>query len=219
MRTFLVALVLGVSLAMAGSASADPVSAGDIVQLRLTANDGSTLVRFSDGGPFRLDLPGTSNDFLTFCLEVDEYFTPGENLRVGSVSNQALNGGINTDAGDVISGTTAFLYSRFRAGDASYSNGVYLQEAIWYLENERSTVSAPVLSLINQAQTDMASVNWGANYLGDVRVLNLYRGANYTTYAQDMLTISSVPEPGTLLMMSVGGLIAVRARRKRTAAV
>ena len=205
------AVLLGACLLVSVPAFADPIAAGDIVQLRLTNNNGSSIARFSDGGPFRLDLPGTANDFLTFCLEIDEYFTPGENLRVGSISNQALNGGLNTDSGDFISGTTAYIYSRFREGDdAFYSNGVLLQEAIWYLENERGTASAAALNLISTAQSQMQMIGWGANYIGNVRVLNLYRGAGYTTYAQDMLTVtSSVPEPGMVLLMGLGFTMAL----------
>jgi hypothetical protein len=209
------AAVFAACLFVSVPAFADPIAAGDIIQLRLTNNNGSNIVRFSDGGPFRLDVPGTANDFLTFCLEIDEYFTPGENLRVGSISNQALNGGLNTNSGDFISGTTAYLYTRFREGATEYSNGALLQEAIWYLENERGTASSAAVGLINKAQGQMQAMGWGTNYIGNVRVLNLYRGAGYTTYAQDMLTVSSVPEPGVVLMMGLGLGMALHARARR----
>jgi hypothetical protein len=209
-RTALVTAFVGISLLLGGSVSADPVVAGDIVQLRLTGDP-----RFSNGGPFLMDI-ATGSDFLTFCLEADEYFTLGENLLVGAVSTQAQAGGVNTNSGDPISGTTAFLYSRFRAGDSTFSNGVLLQEAIWYLEGERTTSSASAASLIAVAQTQMAALNWGADFLGDVRVANLYRGTNYGTFAQDMLVIASVPEPATLLLMGLGLLIGTRGRIRRT---
>ena len=209
----IIASFLGVALLSTASAYADPVQAGDIVQLRLTDSDNQTITRFGNGGPFRMDLPGTNSaDFLTFCLEIDEYFTPGENLKIGSISNQALRGGLNTDSGDFISGTTAFLYTQFRGGAAGYTNGALLQEAIWKLENEVSTVSAAAANLIGDAQTQMAAIGWGLNDLGNVRVANLYRGANYATHAQDMLVM--VPEPGTLLMTGIGALLAAQARRR-----
>jgi hypothetical protein len=212
----LVTALVGFGILLGGNASADPIAAGDIVQLRLTTTDGSALPRFSNGGPFRMDLPGTASDFLTFCLEADEYFTPGESLLVGAISTQAQAGGVNTDSGDPISGTTAYLYSRFRAGDSDFVDGSLLQEAIWYLEGERTTRGAAAASLISLAQSEMAAIGWGADYLGNVRVANLYRGANYATFAQDMLVTTSVPEPATLLLMGLGLLIGTRGRIRRT---
>ena len=209
----IIASFLGVALLSTAPAHADPVQAGDIVQLRLTGPDNQAIARFGSGGPFRMDLPGTSSaDFITFCLEIDEYFTPGENLKIGSISTQALRGGLNTDSGDFISGTTAFLYTQFRANAAGYTNGALLQEAIWKLEHEVSTASAAAVNLIGGAQAEMAAIGWGLNDLGDVRVANLYRGAGYSTHAQDMLVM--VPEPGTLLLTGIGALLAAQARRR-----
>ena len=91
-----------------------------------------------------------------------------------------------------------------------------LQEAIWYLEGERTTRSAAAASIISLAQSEMAAIGWGTNYLGNVRVANLYRGANYATFAQDMLVTTSVPEPATLLLMGIGLLIGTRGRIRRT---
>ncbi len=210
-----IATFLGVVLVSSASASADPVQAGDIVQLRLSDTANQTIPRFGAGGPFRMDLPGTADDFLTFCLEYDEYFTPGENLLIGSISDQALRGGLDTDNGDFISGTTAFLYTQFRGGVAGYTNGVLLQEAIWKLEGERNAASTAANALIALAQQQMAAIGWGLDDLGSVRVANLYRGAGYATHAQDMLVM--VPEPGTLLLTGLGALLVGRARRRSTA--
>lgn len=163
-----------------------------------------------------MDVPNSVvDDFLTFCLEADEYFTPGENLLVGSITNEAKQGGVNTNSGDLISGTTAFLYTMFRSNTAGYTNGALMQEAIWFLEQERTTRSAAAGNLITQAQARMAVIGWGLDHIGNVRVANLYRGANYATHAQDMLTIVDVPEPASLMVMGVGLLVATWGRGRR----
>lgn len=216
MRKYVMVGVVGAVLMAGQRAAADPVTAGDIVQLRLTDVNGTSLTRFSNGGPFRMDLPGSSPDFLTFCLERDEYFTPGENLLIKTISEEARAGGVNTNSGDPISGTTAFLYTMFRQGNPAFANGKVMQEAIWFLEEEVTTRSAAAANMIALAQIQMLAAGWTPNYLGGVRVANLYRGANFSTHAQDMLTIVNVPEPATLFIMGVGLLVATYGRRHRS---
>jgi hypothetical protein len=205
-----------VAVLSASGAEADPIAVGDIVKLHVTQSDGTTAIeRFSNGGPFRMDLAGAAADIIVFCLEVDEFFQPGENLMVGGLTNQAQRGGANTDAGDPISGTTAFLYTQLRAGVSAYSNGRVMQEAIWYLEQEISSAGAAATALIAQAQSDMLSLGWAETDLGNVRVANLYRGANFTTHAQDMLVL--VPEPATLLLLGIGVAVLGRFRPRARA--
>lgn len=215
MRRSLLVPLVGAMLLVAANASADAITAGSIVKLQLTHTNGTAITRFSNGGPFRMDLPnGLVDDFLTFCLEADEYFTPGENLLVGSITTEAKQGGVNTNSGDPISGTTAFLYTMFRSNTSGYTDGRVMQEAIWFLEQERSTHSAAAGDLIAEAQAQMTSIGWGLDQLGNVRVANLYRGTDYATHAQDMLTIVDVSEPATLLVMGVGLLLATWGRRR-----
>ena len=220
MRKLTVATALGMLLATGSAAYADAVSTGSIIKLQLTGIDASSLDRFGGGGPFRADLYGTSNDFLTFCLEINEYFTPGENLKVQSITNEARSGGAGgaTGGADLISGTTAYMYTQFRLGDIDFSSGALLQEAIWFMENEITSASQAALNLIGFAQTEMLALNWGTTYLGGVQVMNLYRGTDYSIRAQDMLTWdgrSTVPEPGTLALFALGTCLLMGGRYQR----
>jgi hypothetical protein len=225
MRKLIVVSALSILLGTS-DAYADAVSADSIIRLQLTDVAGNALPRFEGGGPFRADLEGTQNDFLTFCLEVNEYFTPNENLKIKSISDEAKAGGMagSTGSGDPISGTTAYMYTQFRLGDSDFSNAVLLQEAIWYEENEKTSASAAAKDLIKRAQEEMLALNWDSNFLGGVQVLNLYRNGvgdtNYSVKAQDMLTwdgATRVPEPGTLLLFGLASCFLAGERLQRRA--
>jgi hypothetical protein len=214
MRTLAGATLVLLALFIPSRSHADPIAAGTLLKVQTTATSGAALARFGNGGPFRADLPGDVNDFLSFCLEVNEHFTPGEDLRVGSVSNEATRGGFagqDTPTGDRISGKTAFLYTQFRNGIAGYTDARLIQEAIWTLENEVSTTGAGASALLGKAGVDMTAAGWGVNDLGNVLVMNLFRGAQFATYAQDMLFLRDdpvperrVPEPATLVLLGLG---------------
>jgi len=190
-------------------------------------------------------LSGGSGSFNTFCLEYNEYFSYGQTLRVQNISLGAVNGGVGVGAGgtapangqpgfDPISKQTAWLYTQFRAGSLSgyggsnhASDANALQNAIWYLENEITSLGSGITtaerdraqSWINSANTAVAA-GWSNN---NVRVLNLMRQdaqGNFTVRAQDQLYITPVPEPETYMMLLAGlGLMGFVARRRRTGLV
>jgi hypothetical protein len=213
MRSPIAVIAVGIVLMGAGTASADPISVGQIIKLQLPS-----APRFGDGGPFVVDLPGSTSDFLTFCLEYNEHFAPGEDLRVASITNEAKGGGLSgsTGTGDPISAATAYLYANFRNGATGYTNGVLMQETIWLLEGEISLLAASTAAKTLAILATGLVVGHEAYYLSQVQVLNLYRGGpNFTTRAQDMLTYTPVAEPTSALLFGLGALGAVAARRRR----
>jgi hypothetical protein len=181
------------------------------------------------GGEFRATvLTGGSGSFETFCLERNEYFSYGQTLQVRSITNRAMAGGVGGAVGgaDPLDQRTAYLYTQFRAGTLSnydYSNAALrpgdadaLQNAIWFLENEITSVSGQAATWVTQANSAVSGGIWSG--LGNVQVLNLYRGTNFATHAQDQLYITPVPEPETYMMLLAGlGLMGFVARRRQKA--
>jgi hypothetical protein len=210
MRSLIAAFAVGIVLMGAGTASADPVSVGQIIKLQLPSDP-----RFQDGGPFLADLAGSTDDFLTFCLEYNEHFAPGENLLVKTISNEARAGGVSgsTGTGDPIDAATAYLYAQFRNGVTGFTNGALLQQTIWHIEGELAAASGTAAYNLAALAASLVA-GQEAYYLSQVQVLNLWRGPNYGTRAQDMLTYTAVPEPASVLLLTLGALGAAAARRR-----
>lgn len=223
-RNMLRSLAVVAGLLVAQAVSAQYVSVGGTIRL----NDGPGA---GPGGEFTATvLSGGSGSFQTFCLERNEYFSYGETLRVGSITSGAMNGGVSGGVGgvDPLDYRTAYLYTQFSNGTLSgydYGNATLriadanaLQNAIWFLEGEITTIGSGITSAeANQAQAWVNQANAaGWTNLGNVQVLNLYRGTNFTTRAQDQLYITPVPEPETYVMLLAGlGLMGFVARRRQ----
>lgn len=179
-----------------------------------------------------------SNRWLTFCLEKKETFTFGSTYDAtidttafaGGYGNSTPGSGLShgvsfAGAGDALDPRTAFLYSSFMAGTLdnivgtfSYnvlSSGVQLQRAIWFLENELSSVTAGSLAatLVSAANAAVApGGDWDGAGLGNVRVLNLWDRSNGAP-RQSQLVIIPLPGPAGLAMAGVLGIVAIRRRR------
>jgi hypothetical protein len=190
------------------------VVAGDII--KLYDGPGTT-----GGGEFWVDvvgkgvsgtINGSNNDFITFCVEKNEYFSPGESLKVSAVNTAAVNGGVGGGNPDPLSPATAWLFTQFSSGTlAGYSHtsskANSLQRAIWYLENEIAASDSGYAG-DSQAQAWVAAaLGSGWTGIGQVRVLNLLRkdsSGNYTIAAQDQLYIAPIPEPQAYATMLAG---------------
>ena len=225
------------ALVPAVSVAAPPVVAGDFV--KLYDGPGNT-----GGGEFWVDvvgkgasgtIDGTNYDFITFCLERNEYFNSyGQSLKVSAVNTGAVNGGYGGQTStnfDPLSNATAWLYTSFSNGTLldlasnaythTQSNANSLQRAIWALETEITSSSG---SAWTAYQADAQAQDWvtqannsGWTNIGQARVLNLTKwDGNAWVNSQDQLYITPIPEPETYAMLLAGlGLMGFVARRRR----
>ncbi len=162
--------------------------------------------------------PGSNgSNFQTFCLQANEFFTPGQTYTSIISTYTVAEGRSNYDPSgptaatssgrDYLSSTTALLYSTFRAGgtfggfapSGSSALTTALQLAIWYSEGELNNVTSTGNTTYADYSTytgntaAVAMYNWARTNndgsLYNVRVLQLYNsnGSN----AQDQLTILS----------------------------
>lgn len=184
-----------------------------------------------NGGEFNITGIGTGGNvaaasynggFETFCLEKDEFVTiPG--FYNYAFSKEAYAGGNNTDSGDPISAGTAYLYYHFAKetlsgynytpGGGRVASAGVLQEAIWFLEKEITSLSGGSNAFVNLAITQfgtLAKAMEDANGMFGVRVINLTTSTGQL--AQDQLYL---PEPGTLLLLGMGFLGLATFRRSR----
>jgi hypothetical protein len=179
-------------------AFADTIMVGDNV--RFLASDGTL-----NGGAFQLDdlATGPGADFLTFCLQRNEFMDYSSTFVVGGITGYADD----TAGSDFLSDETRWIYKSYRAGTLTAYSSDEIQAAIWTLENEWTSSFGNSPALITLAHN---AVTAGENGNG-VRVLNLFyaNGAR----AQDQLTFTAVPEPASLALLGLGLFAAARRRK------
>jgi hypothetical protein len=203
-----------------------------------SVGSGGAFVASDFTGPLSLDsysslaqnLGGTG--FLTFCLEKNEYFhpsnwnTPGKTIYNYNLSYGAMNGGVGgqTSANfDPLSNATAWLYSQFAMGNLADLTAAFtysltgfgnLQQAIWKLENEISSTSGDVSTLVNLAKAATgAGWNSASNGTYGVKVINLFYQDG--TRAQDQIYF--VPDEASTAALLGLGLLGLAAFRRRFA--
>jgi hypothetical protein len=212
--TILMGIALVPAVAHAGPLVPDRVAVGDIIKVDDYNNSNS-------GGPFKVDnqTVGKPDNWLTFCIETNEFLNFGVKLQVVGITNKAVLGGAGGGNGsqDLLDARTAYLYTEYRKMGGSTNatvNNAY-QNAIWYIEGEGGSNN----SLVAQANLAVAvGGSWYGKGLGQVRVMNLVWGENSSGYkkgdrAQDLLTI--VPDGGTTLALLGGALMGLGLVRRK----
>ncbi len=152
--------------------------------------------------------------FGTFCIERNEHFRPGRTYevtieKIAMYNNHDYSRGYEGDPifGDPLDDETAYLYTEYLKNPTTF-DAAAMQDAIWYSEEELTSISGVALTYYNAAVAAQTYSGGTWEGIGNVRVMNLWeRGTGEAPYSPKSVVQSqlvTVPVPGAFLLGGIG---------------